>query len=492
MNQNEEKFFSIQGMTCAVGVNKIEKALSQNQNIQKASVNFVDRTAQVQTSLSPKEVIGIIEKVGYRAKVISSDSSHAHEQIDTFQPLWIKAVVAFVWGMSLMVWGWFAGMPETLWVGVMTLLIMIYSDRLFYQSAVRSFVKHTANMDTLIAIGTGSAWLYSMGVVLFPEMFPEGGRHQYFEAAVLILAFINFGKFMEEKIRSRAGTVIQKLIGLQPKNVRVLRQGMDVEIPISEVQVGDQIRVRPGEKIAVDGVIQEGATAIDESMLTCEPLPVEKYKGDRVVSGTVNQSGAFIMDAQKIGEETVLAHIIHTVRKAQNTKPKIGKLADQISSYFVPAVLIVSVISFLIWFNFGPKPNLSYAFVTMVTVLVIACPCALGLATPMSVMMGVGRAANHGILIRNCESLEQSEKITTLVFDKTGTLTQGKPKVQEIVCLAEGFEDEILKYAASLEQNSEHTLAKAILEKAKEKNIKLLEVKNFKALSGLGVQAEID
>lgn len=288
-------------------------------------------------------------------------------------------------------------------------------------------------MDTLIALGTGSACLYSFVIVLFPDSVPSLARHAYFEAAVIIIGLINFGSALEMKARGKTSEAIKRLIGLQPKTVRVLRDGEEVDVPISDVGLDETLRVRPGERIAVDGVIIEGHSNIDESMLTGEPIPVEKNVGDEVSTGTINASGSFLFISKRIGTDTVLAQIIDMVRQAQSTKPAIGRLVDKVASIFVPAVLILSVITYLIWFNFAAVDAASYALVTTMTVLIIACPCALGLATPISIMVGVGKAAEMGILIRNGDALQQAGKLTTIVLDKTGTVTEGKPAVTELV-----------------------------------------------------------
>jgi len=377
-------------------------------------------------------------------------------------------------------------------LGLLTLGVMYYSGRHFFTGAWKSFRVHNANMDTLIALGTGSACLYSFVIVLFPDSVPSLARHAYFEAAVIIIGLINFGSALEMKARGKTSEAIKRLIGLQPKTARVLRDGKEIDVPISDVGLDETLRVRPGERIAVDGVIIEGHSSIDESMLTGEPMPVEKNVGDEVSTGTINSSGTFLFISKRIGTDTVLAQIIDMVRQAQSTKPAIGRLVDKVASVFVPIVLIFTVITFLLWLNFGGESAASFALVTAMTVLIIACPCALGLATPISIMVGVGKAAEMGILIRNGDALQQAGKLTTIVLDKTGTVTEGKPSITEMQA-AEGVDVMgVLKVGASIEAGSEHPLAAAIVDFAKVKELELLKVESFEAVTGQGVSGVIE
>jgi len=381
--------------------------------------------------------------------------------------------------------GWFA-------VGLATLGVMYFSGKHFYIGAWNSLKNHSANMDTLIALGTGTAWIYSMVVVSVPDLLPQMARHVYFEATAMIIGLINLGLALEVKARGKTSEAIKRLIGLQAKTARAIRDGKDIDIPIEDVLLNDLIRVRPGEKISVDGLVVEGHTAVDESMLTGEPMPVEKSDGDKVVAGTINKSGSIVFKATRVGKDTALAQIINMVKRAQNSKPPIGRLADVISAYFVPVIMIIAVLSALAWLNFGPSPAVAFAIVSATTVLIIACPCALGLATPMSVMVGVGKAAEAGVLIRNGEALQTASKITTMILDKTGTITEGAPKVTDVL-LAEGQEREhILMLAASIEAGSEHPLAMAIVESAKEQGIEARKVSAFASIAGKGVEATLD
>ena len=347
-------------------------------------------------------------------------------------------------------------------------------------------------MDTLIALGTGTAWIYSMFVVFFPSLVPEMARHVYFEATAMIIGLINLGLALEIKARGRTSEAIKRLIGLQPKTARVVRNGEEVDIAIERVQLGDHVRVRPGEKISVDGIVSDGLTAVDESMLTGEPMLVEKATGDEVVAGTINKSGSILFKATRVGKDTALAQIIDMVKRAQNSKPPIGRLADVISAYFVPVVMIIAVISALVWLNFGPDPRVAFAIVSATTVLIIACPCALGLATPMSVMVGVGKAAEAGVLIRNGEALQTASKVTAMILDKTGTITLGQPAVTEIELVHANNESKVLRLAASLEAGSEHPLALSIIESAKSRDLELGPVEQFHSVTGHGVEGIVD
>jgi len=385
------------------------------------------------------------------------------------------------------------GFPAAFWVVVsyLTLRIMQYSGGHFYRGAIKSWEHRQANMDTLVALGTGAAWVYSTVAIFFAHGLPPMSRHAYFEAAVTVLAFINLGGALETRARGKSSAAIRQLIGLQPRTARVIREGVEMDIPISDVGLDETLRVRPGEKIPVDGEVIEGESSIDESMLTGEALPVTKRAGDTVTCGTVNQSGTFLFRAVRIGRDTALAQIIQSVKDAQSTKPEIARLVDKIAAVFVPIVISISLFTLLIWWIFGPDPSIGYAFVTAMTVLVIACPCALGLATPISVMVAVGRAAQEGILIRKGDALQSAGKLNTIILDKTGTITQGKPKLAVIECLSDWDEEKVLQWASTLESGSEHPLAAAIREAAKEGNLEDLSLSRFMALSGLGIRGAI-
>ncbi|MGI1669621.1 MAG: heavy metal translocating P-type ATPase [Neptuniibacter sp.] len=501
-----EKTYLIEGAGCASCIGKIEGALLEVTGVQKASMNFAQRTVLVTGDVSDEELIRAVESAGYHASLVDNNDQDLLDEKDKselvyYQRLMREMTIALSLGVPLMVYGLFIGemtvstnMERIAWaiVGLLTLGIMYFSGRHFYIGAWKSFQNHSANMDTLIALGTGTAWIYSMVVVFAPDAVPQMARHVYFEATAMIIGLIDLGLALEIKARGRTSEAIKRLIGLQPKNARVIRDGDEIDIPIEDVALNDQLRIRPGEKIPVDGIVIEGSTAVDESMLTGEPMPVEKVTGDEVVAGTINKSGMVIFKATRVGKDTALAQIIEMVKRAQNSKPSIGRLADVISGYFVPVVMIIAILSALAWLNFGPAPAVAFAIVSATTVLIIACPCALGLATPMSVMVGVGKAAEAGVLIRNGEALQTASKISAMILDKTGTITEGNPQVTEIQLTGNHKEEEILRLAASLESGSEHPLALSIVESAKVQGLAVSKVTNFNAIAGHGVEGEVD
>ncbi len=468
----------------------------------EVQVNFADRTATVHGDVPTEELIKAVSDSGYTATVADDTSSERENQdLIHYRELLKKAIVAGIIGVVILAVGMLGLLPDItsaaghVAYGVMSLLtlfVLIYAGGRFFSGALKSFRNHSANMDTLIAIGTGVAWAYSSYVVIFPGSLSEVARHVYFDTAAIIIAFINLGSALEMRARGKTSEAIKRLIGLQPKTARVLREGVEVDIPIEQVLLDDIVRVRPGEKIPVDGEITEGTSHVDESMLTGEPVPVSKKVGDEVVGGSVNKSGSFLFKANRIGKDTALSQIIEMVRKAQNTKPAIGRLADKISSIFVPTVLIIATLTMMAWFNFGPEPKLTFMLVATVAVLIIACPCALGLATPISVMVGVGKAAEYGVLIRKGDALQKAGRLTTVVLDKTGTITEGKPVVTALEPKDGVSEEELLMIAASVEQNSEHPLAEAVVEASKERNLDLASVDSFEAVSGHGVKASYE
>lgn len=497
----------IEGASCASCVGKIESALRQVPGVEDVSMNFAERTVTIGGEVSHKALVRAVEQAGYGARTVSHESNaellDEKEKTDQvyYKRLMREMAIALGLGVPLMIYGLFIGemtvntsLERIAWllVGIATLAVMLLSGRHFYVGAWKSIRNHSANMDTLIALGTGTAWAYSMVVVLLPQLVPEMARHVYFEATAMIIGLINLGLALEVRARGRTSEAIKRLIGLQAKTARVVRDGQEVDIPIEQVQKNDRVRVRPGEKIPVDGVVTDGHSSVDESMLTGEPMPVEKAADDMVVGGTLNKSGSLLFRATRVGKDTALARIISMVKQAQNSKPPIGRLADVISAYFVPAVMIIAVVSALVWLNFGPEPVVAFAIVSATTVLIIACPCALGLATPMSVMVGVGKAAEAGVLIRNGQALQTASRITAMILDKTGTITEGAPKVTEVIPLDDTSEMEILGLAATLEQGSEHPLAQAVVESAKAKGIGLGSVDGFTAVAGHGVEGCVD
>ena len=498
------KHFSIGGMSCAGCVAGVENALKGVAGVESSAVNFAEHTAEVNGDFSVAAVVKAVVDAGYDASLLQSEEDTAEKEAAEFEHyrnLLKKSLVAALIGVPLFILGMSGLLPDLntyqgqiIWflIGLATAFVLWFSGGHFYTGAWKAFKNHNANMDTLITLGTGTAWVFSMIITIYPDIVPALARHAYFEAAAIIIALINFGSALEMRARGKTSEAIKRLIGLQPKTARVVRNGKEVDISINKVGLDETVRVRPGEKIPVDGTIIDGHSSVDESMLTGEPLPVEKKLGDDVVGGTMNKSGSFLFQAKRIGSDTALAQIIALVRKAQNSKPAIGKLADKISAIFVPTVLIIAVITFLLWFNLASDMRVSYALVTMMTVLIIACPCALGLATPISIMVGVGKAAEFGVLIRNGEALQTAGKLNAVVLDKTGTITKGQPSVTSIINYGKWQQDDVLMFAASIEKGSEHPLAEAIVNAANEKDVTLFDSEGFSAVTGHGVTAIID
>lgn len=391
------------------------------------------------------------------------------------------------------------GMKTLSWIqALLATPVVLWCGQPFFARAWKSIVYRALNMFTLIGIGTGVAYIYSLVALILPGIFPDSfrGMHGeiavYFEASAVIITLVLIGQVMELRARSQTFSAIKALLGLAPKTARVVfKDGSEQDLPLGDVKTGDTLRVRPGEKIPVDGTVLEGKSSVDESMVTGEPIPVSKKESDRVIGGTVNTTGGFLMEATQVGNDTLLAQIVRMVSEAQRSRAPIHRLADKVASWFVPVVIAISVLTFILWTIFGPEPKMAFAIINAVAVLIIACPCALGLATPMSIMVGTGRGASAGVLFKNAESLEILEKVDTLVVDKTGTLTRGKPELTSVVTTDKWVESELLKFSASLERASEHPLAKAIVDSAEEKNIEFLEVGEFESVTGMGVLGNV-
>ena len=502
-----KKTFSIKGMHCASCVMIIERSLKDVAGVKDAVVNLATNKATV--TYNPDEVTedkltSAVSNVGYQAMVQeelkTEDETKATKQKE-LKSLRNKVAISLVLG-GLIVWGSFPGLINTapallqnFWIQlILATPVQFWIGFTFYRATIPALKHRTANMDTLVAIGTTMAYVYSVFITVFPSIVQSIGIEPlpYFDVATVIIGLILLGRYFETKAKAGTSEAIKKLIGLQAKTARVVRDGRETDIPISEVLIGDMVRVRPGEKIPVDGVMAEGESAVDESMVTGESLPVDKKKGDTVVGATINKTGTFTFRATKVGSNTMLAQIIKLVEEAQGSKAPIQRLADLVSSYFVPIVIMLAIFTFVLWYVFGPAPSLLFALLNTIAVLIIACPCAMGLATPTAVMVGTGKGAEHGILIKNATSLELAHKINTVVFDKTGTLTNGKPEVTDIIALGEMDETKSLAIAASLEKGSEHSLAESIVGEADNKQVSLFPVTKFQAIAGQGVEGIIN
>ena len=498
----------IQGMECASCVNKIEKSLLQTKGVIEASVNLATSRARIKYILdvADSDVIkSVIESTGYKVlETKTKDKVEDHEK-NVREKEYKKQKVKFLSGLILGILiflgsmrHWFPWVPSflgnvfILWI--LATPVQFWIGWQFYRGAWGALRHKSADMNTLIAVGTSAAYFYSVTAILFPSLFRISGIRSavYFDTSAMIIVLILLGRLLEARAKGQTSEAIKKLMGLQPKLARVKRDGQEIDIPIDKVQVDDLIIVRPGEKIPVDGIVTEGKSTVDESMITGESIPVKKEKGDEVIGATINKTGSFVFKATKVGRDTALAQIIKLIQEAQGSKAPIQRLADVISGYFVPVVIFIAASTFLIWIIFGPRPSLTYAMLNFVAVLIIACPCALGLATPTAVMVGTGKGAENGILIKGGESLETAHKLDTIVFDKTGTLTKGKPEVTDIIQINGFSENEILKYAASAEKVSEHPLGEAIISSAEQKKIKLSDPKQFEAKEGQGIQSTVD
>ncbi|MCZ4295804.1 heavy metal translocating P-type ATPase [Vibrio sinaloensis] len=498
----------ISGMTCASCVSSVEKALISVKGVEKAQVNLAEQSALIFSNQPIKEIeaqlLRSVSQSGYQAQLIDDPQNQQKKQLELQQAIQThhkkSAWLGLVIGAPLMLWGIAGGnmmirnsADQFAWgiIGVICLWLLATAGRTFFTNAWQALTHKRATMDTLVALGTGAAWLFSMLVVTFPNWFPAASRHVYFEASAMIIGLISLGHYIEAKAKANTTRSLQALINLQPQIATLVSEQGDKEISIEQISLGMKLRVKPGEKIPVDGIVESGESYLDESMLTGEPIPVNKQVGDSVSAGTINQDGSLIIRASSVGSDTMLSRIITMVREAQSSKPAIAKLADQISSIFVPVVVAIALLSALVWFMVGPEPKASYMLIVTTTVLIIACPCALGLATPLSVTVGIGKAAEMGILIKDADVLQSAGKIDTVVFDKTGTLTQGKPNVQSIYAV-NGHSDQLLTLTASIEQQSEHPLAKAIVQQANQQSLPLFEVSEFENRRGQGVFAKVE
>lgn len=512
--------FPIIGMHCASCARLIERQLKKTPGVSEAAVNYGSEQASVEFDASvatPNALAGAVAAAGYKAiigdtpqktasgSVMTPDDIKEEAKSRELAELKTKVIVSGILSVFIMLGSfpeWFTGIfsgissiyaflaaPATLLL--LTIPVQFWAGKSFYQATWSGLKNRTASMDTLIAIGTTAAFGYSLLTTLFPEPLEALGvpMTMYYDTAAVIITLILLGRYLEAKAKAHTSDAIKKLLHLQAKTARVVRGGKEIDIPIDQVKKGDSIRVRPGEKIPVDGTITEGSSSVDESMVTGESIPVDKKQGDIVIGATINRTGTFLFTATKVGNETLLSQIVTMVSEAQSSRAPIQRLADVVSGYFVPVVLMLSVATFVIWYDVGLPTQ---AFVNLIAVLIIACPCALGLATPTAIMVGTGRGAERGVLIKDAEALETAHKIRVAVFDKTGTLTRGKPTVTDIISVAKTSDGEVLSLAASLEKGSEHSLAEAIVTAATEQNLTLTKPHAFQAIAGHGVTGSVN
>ncbi|MDI9256770.1 heavy metal translocating P-type ATPase [Flavobacterium sedimenticola] len=490
--------FPVTGMTCAACAISVESIIKATEGVKDASVNYANQSAWIEYSdaVTIEEIQNRTRSIGYDLIVNEEDPFQAQQdqQQKHYEALKKRTVLAILLSIPITIIGmFFMDMPYGNYI-MMTLAtpVVFYFGRSFFANAYKQAKHGKANMDTLVALSTGIAYLFSVFNTFFPAFWHERGLHAhvYFEAAAVIVAFISIGKLLEEKAKSNTSSAIKKLMGLQPKTVTVITDGKEAEVPIASVVIGDIIVVKPGDKIPVDGEVTHGISFVDESMISGEPIPVEKSKGTKVYAGTINQKGSFQFKAEKVGGDTILAHIIKMVQEAQGSKPPVQKLVDKIAGIFVPVVIGIAILTFIAWMVFGTENALTHALLTSVSVLVIACPCALGLATPTAIMVGIGKGAENNILIKDAESLELGHKVNAIILDKTGTITEGKPVVTDLVWKADPKETTLFKQVLySIELQSEHPLAEAVTEILKRENTASVVLDRFESITGKGVKA---
>jgi Cu+-exporting ATPase len=497
---------SIEGMSCAACVRRVEKAILAAPGVVEASVNLANREASVRylrSAVSIEELCATVADAGYQAAPLAAeperqrDEASQREYRRLLHRFWFGAAMSLpVLYLSFPL----PGVPEEgstaqqlarVFMGAASLAVLSWSGASFYRGAISALRHRTADMNTLVATGVSAAWLYSATATLAPGLFPEGLADVFYDAACVVVTLVLLGAAFEVRARARTSEALKMLIGLQANTARVAREGTEIDVPVEEVAVGDILVVRPGEKLPVDGEVVEGHSPVDESMVTGEPIPVEKRPGDPVIGATINGTGSFRFRATKVGRDTVLSQIVNMVREAQGSKAPIQRTADAVASWFVPAVMLVAAVAALVWLQFGPEPQIRYALVVGVTVLVIACPCALGLATPISLMVALGKGAQHGILIKTGDALETAQRLDTVILDKTGTITHGTPTVTDVITLSDLSADEVLRLAASAERTSEHPLGEAIASGAKARNLEPAAVEDFEAIPGRGIEASV-
>ena len=494
----KKSIFPVGGMTCASCVARVEEALSSVPGVISASVNLASEKATVEylegTGLADmrRAVKGAGYELGPEVQALEDVTTAAQREIRFFRNRFIVAVIL---ASIIMILGFipsFVSQPYLLWA--LATPVQFWAGLRFYRGAWGALKHKTSDMNTLIAVGTSVAYFYSLTAVIFPSIFATGmlEPHLYFDTSAMIIALVLLGRFLEARARGQTSEALKKLIGMQPKIALVIREGEQREISVEDVRVGDLILVHPGERIPVDGIVRQGYSSVDESMITGESIPVEKKVGNEVIGATINKTGSFQFEATKVGKDTTLARIVRMVEEAQGSKAPIQRLVDVIASYFVPAVIGIAIVTFVIWYFVGPAPALTFALLNFVAVLVIACPCALGLATPTAIIVGTGKGAEHGILIRNGEALERAHQINTVLLDKTGTLTRGEPVVTDVVAAHFSSPEEVLRLAASAEHSSEHPLGEAVVKAALEKKLELSPSSDFYAIPGQGVEASVE
>ena len=495
MSKITKKVYPVMGMHCAACANNVEKIVKKQEGVEDASVNLAAAVLTVDFNsdvVSPEQLKDAVMKIGFDLIIDEDNSMEEQEEAEHsyYEQLQRKTVVAWIFALPVAFMGmFFMDFPGiNWWMLVLSLPVLFYSGHAFYVNAWKQAKHFTSNMDTLVALSTSIAFLFSLFNTLYPRFWYEQGLepHVYYEAATVIIAFVLVGKLMEEKAKGKTSMAIRKLMGLQPKTARILRDGKEEDILISELKKGDKVSVRPGERVPVDGLIVEGDTFIDESMISGEPIPVEKKLNDKVLAGTINQNGAFVMSAEKVGRETVLAQIIRMVQEAQGSKAPVQRIVDKVTAVFVPTVLAIAILTFIVWMIVGGVDDFSYAMLSAVSVLVIACPCALGLATPTALMVGIGKGAEAHILIKDAVALEQMRKVDTVVLDKTGTVTEGRPTVTGWLHDA-GWVNEHKGILYAAELKSEHPLALAIVEELKKDGNKPAIIDSFESRTGRGI-----
>ena len=501
---------SIDGMTCASCVARVEKALKKVPGVEQANVNLATERAWIQpnATVSSQDLIRAIQKAGYDAKLLQHDSNEQHDKKNLEQQqLKRDLVISLILALPVFILEMGSHMIPAFHMWVMhnigqqqswliqfalTTLVLLLPGRRFYQKGIPALLRFAPDMNSLVAVGTLAAYSFSLVATFMPQLLPEGTVHVYYEAAAVIVSLILLGRYFEAKAKGRTSQAIQHLIGMQAKTARIHRDGQIIEVPVAEVSSNTIVEIRPGERIPVDGEVVEGHSYIDESMITGEPVPVAKQVGNQVVGGTINQNGTLNIRATAIGEASVLAQIIRMVEQAQGSKLPIQALVDKVTMWFVPAVMLLAALTFIVWFIFGPEPTLTFGLVNAVAVLIIACPCAMGLATPTSIMVGTGRGAEMGVLFRKGEALQLLQDVKVVAVDKTGTLTEGKPTLTDFH-VQSGFDaDQVFALLASVEAKSEHPIALAIVQAATEKQVSLLPVTEFDSITGSGIEALVN